>query len=620
MKRLRERTKSRCYLNYSALESRELLAAVINGTGGDDVLNVSYVDDQTILYILNDEASQKLDVSEGLNIKLQDGNDKVSIGANIVADVQLIFVEDISVDAKANDWRIGFVADPGQLGRFTSAGMVNDNITFLGATTLNGSSGLDSFTVNSKNSSGLRMHGGGLDDLFRFSADSYDSIEASGVKALGESGDDQFIFFGAANATVDGGIGYDVVDFRQSDQQLSLRSGQLMQDNEKIIAPLGLNSNVKAPSGPIGDFSYAWVIDGNQTVLTNESSGWSVELENFQKLEGSSHGFDRFWVLATTEDIELWDADWIQISSDMDASQGNLDAIDHDVSIVRSGGYYEVIGDTVEFIEDEDGVLSPRVVISDITSEAANVGVFDAVNVISGLANGDIKFIDLSQDVSSQPEAGVPGPDTQPGVPDGSDFKPEIVVHGSETAGDQFVVETVWTKTSIYGHGGDDDFMVGSSIENGNGDLRTIAGTLEVFGGEGFDRMIANNHLGQHNAYRLEPGKLREAPMLETSRPLMQVLFNASLEVARLNGSGSQATNFDVFPSQYTKFVVDGTLQQAGSDRLQLIGSVEGQLFNFDGTGSWQLADGYKPVHFYGIEDMPEIAPKMLDGFFGSKT
>lgn len=618
MNRQRKRTSSKHNLNYNELESKHLLAAVINGTDANDTLDISYVDDTTIKYSINDSVTQRLDVTEGLKVRLQGGEDIVNIHPNIVADVQLISVEEILVDGKDNDWQVGFVQDTQNLnGPYLSAGTINESITFLGAKTLRGFAGNDAFTVNSENSSGLRIFGGGEDDIFRFSATADGWPSESGIKAMGESGLDRFVFHGDVNVIVDGGLDFDVVDLQPSNQQVSLRSGELMNAVERIIAPAGTNSNVKAPSAHIGDFSYSWVIDGSLTTLTNESSGWTIELENFQRFEGSSHGFDRVWVLATADDVELWDADWVQISSDMDASKGDLNSILHDVSIVRSAGYYEVIGDIVEYFGDEDGVINPRVVISDVATSEGNVATFDAERSITGIAVGDIKFLDHTEDEAGSDMANQ-DLDSEPEIPSEGEFQPEIIVHGSETAADQFIVESIWTKTSIYAHGGDDEFLVGSSIEAGNGDLRTIAGTLDLIGGMGSDRMVANNHHGQHDAYRLEPGKLSESPTAEGSNPLMQILFDATLELVRINGSGMHATQFDVFPSQQTKFVVDGMLQQSSNDRLQLVGDVDGQLFNFDGSGSWQLDDGYQPVHFYGIEEMPEIAPKMLDGFFDS--
>ena len=310
---------------------------------------------------------------------------------------------------------------------------------------------------------------------------------------------------------------------------------------------------------------YDWEIAGSVTTLT--TSGSVIELLNFNQFVGSGGSEDHVFVSETAQDISILNADFVQISSTRDASQGNLDGIEHRISLenvsLRVGG---LLGATTE----TDGIDSPRVQISGAGGDGLNVALTEN-QTITGIGGGAVDFTGEVE---------------------------ELTILGSNNAIDFIVARAIWVLTIVETDGGDDTFMIGSTNRDADGDLLRIQAPLDVHSGDGTDRIYINNQndTRRNQIYTVVGSTFFgnritvEADGAQQTKTF-QINFDPSVTVARVNRSQEQPNLFNVLPSETTRFVIDGS---GSRSQLRVSDDVEAAIVrSTDDDAIWS---GYKPI------------------------
>ena len=617
---------------YNELERRQLLAVIISGTAGNDNVAVTYVGTNIVNVTVNEVVLENLDISSGLRFNLKGGaNDRIVVDHRIEANIQVVNTEELVLDGGNNQWQVGFIPDrPPAEGVYLDsnavfpgviAGRVNNNITFAGTSILRSGNGIDTFTVNTDWSYYLSIYGGDGNDLFRISkAPTNDVILFYGVMAYGEGGHDTFVYRSFAGAKPNGGVGIDTLDYHQTSYDAAVTindivGGQWEHGIDKIIGAENRLNAIVSRSLSGQSYKLDWIINGATTSLKESSTGASLELTNFSQFYADPAGIDRFFLKQTFAETKIYDADWVQISSDTNPDQGNLDLIDHDVVIARSAGstnnrQLDVVqlttggALTIEPFDanDRDGIVNPQVIISDATGNGA-FAMFGPDKTIIGLTAGKIRFVNELE--------------TAPGIEPPA-YLPNIKVFGSNSFADTFVIKNIWSPTQIHSSGGDDIFMLGSTNLDANGNLSGIRNEISLFAGAGTDRLFANDQSYDERpvSYEITGESIRDvayAPVTSAMPPFIPVYYQrhadirieGSLEVARVNGPTNKASEFIVSPSVSTKFLVDSVLQTNLPDILSVSGFADVRtLYQQNGAGAWSFENQAQPVYFYGIENL----------------
>ncbi len=493
-------------------------------------------------------------------------------------------------------------------------GSINGNITFIGANVIQTGGGNDVFNLSNNGktqaarlSNSLVVKAGAGDDLIRFGGqqprvtdtmvfDASGDPDYSSIRAEGESGNDRFVYRDLGRGVVHGGDGFDIVDRRQStdlqgDGRLRVLFDPADADpvqNTRVSFNAGIerymvsadnNTSATLFDGD-GSQRFEWNVDGAVTTVTEMTSGTAIELLNYNRFVGSSGSVDSFFISATAEDLHVFNADFVQISSTRVARQGNLDGIQHEISFANRGLY---VGGFLGTIAETDGIDSPTVYISDATGNGLNATLTQG-QTISGVGGGLVRF---SGDVK------------------------ELTVFGSTEANDSVTVRETWAPTTIYTRGGDDVFMVGSTNKDANGDLMKLQAPLTIGAGAGTDRIYINNQddTRANQIYSVTGRRVVVTGDGTQRQNAPQINFNSSMTVARINGSVLQQNRFSVTPASVTRFVVDGRGSSGSSSQLSVATNEEVSIYRSpddNKTGSVQTS-GLAPVHFYGMEDVERV-------------
>ena len=590
-RQLAQSSKRNEVLNYEALETRNLLATIV-GTEQADSVQLHHVSTDVVDITINGETQSSVDISEGLLVNMLGGLDDIFIDHRITANITLAHVEDLTIDgSELNQWQIGaFENDVPGLEAY-SAGNVNQNIRFAGVKNIYGGSGTDVFTVNTDLDYEMQIFGGNGDDLFRFSGNSTGSAVFSGgdvaapqkhVSAYGEGGSDRFNFYNQSDDVAVGGVGFDVIDYSQSTNKNHHVVNQTLGtvfSNDRIIGNSNAFNSVDVTL--VGTSEVHWYIGGDWAVVRDASTMAQVELMNFDKYETSFSSHNKVWVLETTHDIEIFDAQWVQFGSRVDPAAASMDTIKHNVGLHRTpiyapGSFLTPPIDSFPF--------SPEIVLTNQGGEGGTVLLHEDGSIRSGTSR--IYF----------------GPYT----PESTNQRPNISIHGSGQS-DYFVADRVWTNVNLYGQGGNDTFFVGGADEGSN--LSLISSSIRIDGGDGYDQVYVNDQQNDNGPteYRISDSEIEVG--IPDSILTTDILFNDNLEFARVNGSATHQSYFYAVPSSTTTFIVDGVLQEFYEDTL----TIEGQrdvrtISNLNGNGSWSFAGQRQPVYFYGVENPGETA------------
>lgn len=637
-------------LNYNALEERRLLAMLVMGDHGNDQVQVSFVDVNTVTVQINETVMENLDVSDGIRINTKGGQDRVWIDRRITAEIGVFHSEELEISGGDNFWQVGFKIDPPPEGMLyfdaiglpgKTAGRVNGNISFLGTQILRGGAGHDRFSINTQSLPALNIYGGDGNDLFRFSAESRFLLypNATGpttVVAHGEGGHDRFVYHKNAQALAIGGADFDIVDYRNSRFAANetfgdIRDGVWGGGNERIIGAEGQPNQFRIRTNGQQDYHFNWIVEGKRTAVSDNEHQGFVELINFNQFHADTFGYDNFWIQATSDNIWIHDADWIQISSEFQAADGNLNSIDHDITILKSSmnvanedtivrGQPATPSASLPPVQvDMDGVLNPRVIISDATGDGAIAKFIEDQSII-GLTSGTIRF-------GASRFLARPLPHTdQSFLP----FDPEIIIHGSLAAADYFTFEHTWSETTVYSHGGDDTFMFGSTNRDANGDMNQIRGSVNVYAGDGTDRVYVNDQKSMigTSRYQISDQSIRDISRIPIAgqpsfndsiiaNRFADIRLNQSVELSRINGSAVAPNYFEVVPSGATRFIVQGSNE--AHDRLSVVGLEPfRRLYHHDNVGAWTFGNLARNVNFIDI-DNPIALHDLVVGMQGVK-
>ena len=194
-----------------------------------------------------------------------------------------------------------------------------------------------------------------------------------------------------------------------------------------------------------------------------------------------------------------------------------------------------------------------------------------------------------------------------------------ITLMGSHTGGDTFAVSALRSsvRLTMYGNGGDDTFYVGTADGvHQRADLDVVAGSVNVFDGDGMDRLVVNdsgNELGVFE-YRLRDHWVHHSPNYFHPERDFQGVWFSNMEQVRVEGT-MKANQFRVTPSLTTAWSIIGNLPTTdgpGWDRVIVVPPYSVAPVKVDlgeGTGSlWFGNDGdpddedEKLIYFTQIE------------------
>ena len=676
--------QQRSGINYQSLEARKMLATVLYGTSGNDTAHVAYVDDTHVTVTINETVHENVDITDGLRINLGgealrteattpsspsgevnltfiSGQDTVNIDHRIVGDVGVYGAEVVEVDGGDNEFFIRFVPNPVEQvendSEFTirspgtTIGNLNGNIKLGGFHSITTGDGQDTFNINTDSDYHLSVKSGDGDDLFRINANRPSgqgpiSFNGSSLRLLGEAGNDRFQFRGEADAPrFFGGEGYDVVDYSRSTLDgvsvnvaialglpstvFAFQASAGFGGFEKVIGAEGKLNSLDATTGDYSTLN--WFVNGRRSRVLDPSTGESIVFENFNEFNGNRQGtgtragtgIDRFWVLRTAADISIFEADEIQISSTINALEGNLNSIQHNVSIANDPTNVlfspldsPTLLNPIDFAPPSEvtgGEIAPlQVTISDAQGDgtAARFGTSGNNKFIAGLTHsGSIRFLD------------------------GIDVA--VTVHGSVSESDFLRIDSGWSDLDINTHGGNDAFFVGSS----DGGLDGIT-NVNIAAGSGTDRLYGDDQTiesanqitigSKRNTYSLtensfsrirhtlstfasdvilfadeNPAIFQETevsplsiiynePLLISSGGLSEIAFDSDLEVVRVAGSQDGSNEFAVTPSTTTTFIAIGA---AFTDPIDSLASRMSDVLRVQGplAEGAQLQNGMEP-------------------------
>ena len=188
-------------------------------------------------------------------------------------------------------------------------------------------------------------------------------------------------------------------------------------------------------------------------------------------------------------------------------------------------------------------------------------------------------------------------------------------------------VVNVYSTTSgsellVYTQEGNDNFNVGSTKASDDGNFGRIRGELRLNGGDGTDRVYANDRgaTGAYDYYMNGQEIANLAGEGSFARPSFAGIHFATVEFSRLDGTDQQ-NYFSVERSSNVRMFVDGNLPEAGElinpladgDFLNVLGdpAADGRQLYLTGPGKgvWKFADGSKDVAFENIEALPGVNP-----------
>ncbi len=176
-----------------------------------------------------------------------------------------------------------------------------------------------------------------------------------------------------------------------------------------------------------------------------------------------------------------------------------------------------------------------------------------------------------------------------------------------------------------------DRVFVGSTKNRDNGSLDRIGGSLTIDAGisavNESDRLYINDRdTPDGQIYRINENRVESL-----SPRIFMGLEHSQFEVLLLDGT-DQADEFEVSPSAFTRFVIDGNLPEKEEidcsdegDFLNLVvGSGSGRNLQFTnaaaGAGYWGFENGFQGVHFSSIERFNHVERLALgsDAFEGA--
>ncbi len=169
-----------------------------------------------------------------------------------------------------------------------------------------------------------------------------------------------------------------------------------------------------------------------------------------------------------------------------------------------------------------------------------------------------------------------------------------------------------------YGQEGNDNFNVGSTLASDDGNFNLLSGDLYLAGGEGVDRMYANDRgvEGAYDYYLADQEITNLNAAGSFARPSFAGVDYASVEFSRLDGTDQQ-NYFSVQPSSSVRMYVDGNLPEvfigdpeADGDFLNVLGDPlqDGRelYMTGEGQGVWTFTNGFKDVAFENIEALQD--------------
>ncbi len=232
-------------------------------------------------------------------------------------------------------------------------GSLNEFITFSDVQRVIGGSDNDIFHIESINRG--EIHGGAGNDSFRFGR----NVVENEAKVFGQAGDDYFGVRGHFAAETFGGEGNDRISFRPSiltGLEISTEAGETIvwQFNDQTIdveRVIGLSnggnvvsfdrsgSSVEADPASI---TFIMTDRITRTVIDSESSATLVDFDEFLL---NPVDVTRFYVRSTAYDFKIDSADFVQFSSELDPSVGNLEGIRHRVQLVDLHGGTVLVSD-----------------------------------------------------------------------------------------------------------------------------------------------------------------------------------------------------------------------------------------------------------------------------------
>lgn len=583
--------------SYENLESRNLLATMVFGTPGDDLITVTYVDETTVDIQNNDTTMPGVDITDGLLINLLGGSgDKTIVDHRITGDVTVVHSEQIELTGGDNDLQISGMQDPSNSLSNVVVGSANGNVRFAWLDEIQTGNGMDVFTVNSELDYDLEIFGGEGDDTFRFMSPPLESETALSdgyfqvlkVTGNGQGGNDRFNFFGGVDDQAIGGDGFDTVDYRNSNYVRNVFMSQLADggfQNERVFANPELeNTATFLLQGDI-DYDLNWYVVGDWMVVQQIETGVTIEMMSFTdfKADTSTNVQDSVYILSTGRDIGIHDFERIAIGSTIAPEFATLETIKHNLGVHRTTRFYHT-GDSEAQLVAPAAVLGTDTPEISINNKAGDGSIIWANldGSLQGIGQGSLHFGQVEFDEFFE------------------SFQPQIKINGSDIASDTFVINRAWTPIEILGNGGDDTIMIGG-VNGQDGSLDEIRDFILATGGEGTDRIYFND---QNNEEQSTHYIISDELVKDHLDRFKDITLLDRVEVVRVNGSNTLKNTFTVTPSNETKLVVDGSGIAATSDSLRIRTPGEDSgVSEIDGTGSWFFGDDRQNVFFYGIED-----------------
>ncbi len=511
------------------------------GTFGQSNYELEEVGDNLVNFSLNGEQWNNVDISNGLILRntehagnglllkgrawdITATNEEITLDANIriITNAQYNFVRGMEIQTEDFD----------------------DTVEIIGQSThvfdLGG--GNDTFTLPYVMRLLSKLDGGDGDDRFVYSNSELlitSSSNPPGIINAG-AGFDTLDFSALEEAPVlpiwdvdEDGFTFGFVDRYIGERMLQTGFEQVIASEDYELSIVQGTSNCVAsdkngctpPRVPIGDDNVVTTIDGDSVSIRD------TELNKELVYSGPltaiwSH---EIYLLSTVRDLSLT-ADDIQISSSLDLAEGTTDTILHEVTALG------------------------RTVVGNMAGEAKQVRADGAE--FSGLAEGKLILPNYAT-------------------------KPTILL--SDTGDDRFTIvggeSTNFSFIEVFGNGGNDTFVVGSSLNESSGNLDVVLWgntVTRLIGGEGDNYLYLNDEGVDDDrkfVYELKENSIRSWAQVgaRISRNGAGI-EHEDMAVVRIRGT-RQNDVFRVEPSEQTVFYVEGTDPGAGDgDSLELIG------------------------------------------------
>ncbi len=551
---------------YERLESRQALAAFA-GTPADDVVTITFVAGAPAQIEINGVVSANPDPTLQLDLGTGAGD--------------LLNLRGSTFDIVGLSVAVGDINNDG----FDGEGTVNGGavvFTFGGQLCLSTDTGNDSFTI----AAAAGLESPGLETPFQsFSLDGgegSDSFQTSGGLGYirGGAGNDLIHSVdGHAVGEIDGGANYDRWQSDAATANWSVAAisggfslvdsgpgGGTMEGVEKLIglSPVGNPGTLNRLSrdGLVGATTlglYFSIFD-NIAVVSQPSSGTSLELENFNSFGGGTGPGGIVFepavnVKATDYDIEATELNKLVIGGNVNA--GDTSLIEH---AIRPANIKHLI-------VTNSGGLDSR---SAFLSQAGTTTRF----VVSGLTTVPIGGIDVIN------------------LPNATVVLPEITLIGSKTASTRFYVSASLGRVTLTGGLVADTIVVGHPTGSVSRDLDRMKGFINIQGGGGNDYLrIDDRDATGRFSYRLRDNWIFNSPD-PAGDPVRQFagIWHSGLARVELRAT-AQENRIRLTPSFVTRYAIyAGSPTEAPGDRFFLVGSVPQQrVFISQGprTGTW---------------------------------